>query len=125
LQDQQLCAAERARYLSPEGTRLVQVLVDRFAHYFDKDLDNPIVLLACFLDPRYHDWGFKAKERMVQGKDESDEHFGWRQALVEYFRSTWNQVSVKMHKALYAVYKQCFPIQFRQDPPGLSWQHLL
>jgi hypothetical protein len=26
-----------------------------------------------------------------------------------------------MRKALYAVYKQCFPIQFGQDPPGLSW----
>jgi hypothetical protein len=51
LQDRQLCAAERARFLSPEGTRLVQVLVDQFAHYFDKDLDNPIILLACFLDP--------------------------------------------------------------------------
>lgn len=58
---------------------------------------------------------------MVRGQDESEEHFGRRQALVEYFRVTWNGVSVKMRECLYAVYKRCFPIQFGQDSAGLPW----
>lgn len=121
LNDRHLSAAERARYLSPEGHKLVKVLVDRFEHYFEKDLENPVVLLACFLDPRYRDWGPKAKEQVVQGKDESPEQFSRRQAMVEYFRSTWNIVSQKMREAIYGVYKKFYPNLFAKDPRVDSW----
>lgn len=122
LEDPFLSAGERARYRSPEGARLVQVLVARFAHYFDKDLDNPIVLLACFLDPRYRDWGFKVKQELVPEKDETKEDFARRKALVDYFRETWNNVSLKMRQSLYAVYKKHWPAQCGQDPAGLDWE---
>ena len=121
LQDGHLSTEEKARYLSPEGPRLVMVLVDRFAHYFEKDLDNPVILLACFLDPRYRDWGAKSKETLVQGKDESNAAFSRRRALVEYFRTTWNSVSSKMRECLYAVYKKYFPATFAQDAQVGNW----
>lgn len=59
------------QFKSKKGRDLLRELILQFNHYFDKDAENPVILCACLLDPRYRDWSASATGNVVRLETES------------------------------------------------------
>jgi hypothetical protein len=115
---------ERQCFASVDGPALLNSLNDRLAHYFEKDLSNPVILLGCLLDPRYRDWGQKAKENLEREPLESDAAFSRRKAMQDYFRDINYTISQTIRESAHALFMRIFPkIATNDSMRDLTWMN--